>query len=103
LEIRIEDALDFLEAEREQRFDLIFADCFPGKFEGLERALRLLAPGGYYVVDDMLPQANWPPDHAPEVYALLNDLEGCRGFARVELSWASGIVILVRTAEAIVP
>ncbi len=103
LEIRIEEALDFLEAERDQRFDLIFADCFPGKFEGLERALRLLAPGGFYVVDDMLPQANWPPDHAPKVYALLNDLEGCRGFVRVELSWASGIVILVRTAEAIVP
>ncbi|MDH3596132.1 MAG: class I SAM-dependent methyltransferase [Rhodospirillales bacterium] len=103
LEIRIEDALDFLEAEREQRFDLIFADCFPGKFEGLERALRLLAPGGFYVVDDMLPQANWPAGHAPEVYALLNELEGCDGFARVELSWASGIVILVRTAEAIVP
>jgi predicted O-methyltransferase YrrM len=96
LEIRIEDALDFLEAERDERFDLIFADCRPGKFEGLERALRLLAPGGLYVVDDMLPQASWPPDHAPEV------LEGYDGFARVELNWASGIVILARTTEAIV-
>jgi predicted O-methyltransferase YrrM len=103
LEIRIEDALDFLEVDRDERFDLIFADCLPGKFEGLERALRLLAPGGFYVVDDMLPQANWPPDHAPEVYALLSELEGCDGFARVELNWASGIVILVRSTEAIVP
>jgi predicted O-methyltransferase YrrM len=103
LEIRVEDALDFLEAERDQHYDLIFADCFPGKFEALERTLGLLSPGGLYVIDDMLPQANWPADHAPKAYALLSDLEGRSGFARVELNWASGIVILARTAGATVP
>jgi predicted O-methyltransferase YrrM len=44
-------------------FDLIFADAWPGKFSGLARALDLLAAGGLYVIDDLLPQPNWPADH----------------------------------------
>lgn len=100
LEVRIEDASAFLEATQQAPFDLIFADSLPGKYEGLERALGLLAPGGVYVIDDMLPQESWPADHAPRVDALLGELEQRRGFLRVELDWASGIVILVRTVEA---
>ena len=44
-----------------ERFDLIFADAWPGKYTALDAALALLAPGALYVVDDMLPQPNWPP------------------------------------------
>ena len=50
-------------ADQGQRFDLIFADAWPGKFTHLDLALSILAPGAFYVVDDLLPQATWPADH----------------------------------------
>jgi len=34
---------------RERKFDLIFADTWPGKFDHLQDALALLCPGGFYV------------------------------------------------------
>ena len=56
-------------------FDLIYADAWPGKFSHLDEALGLLAAGGFYVIDDLLPQPNWPEGHAPKVPALVDDLE----------------------------
>ena len=38
------------------RFDLIYADAWPGKFTHLDRALSLLTRGGIYFIDDLLPQ-----------------------------------------------
>lgn len=103
LEIRVENAASFLEDKAQAPFDLIFADSLPGKYEGLDRALELLAPGGIYVVDDMLPQASWPAEHGPRVDALLGELGQRRGFVRVELNWTSGVVIVVRRIEARAP
>jgi len=42
-----------------------------GKFELLDAALALLKVGGLYVIDDMLPQANWPRRHAPRAPRLI--------------------------------
>jgi predicted O-methyltransferase YrrM len=64
------DGGEFLE-NCEGRFDLIYADAWPGKYTHLRDALDLLNPGGLYVVDDMLPQPNWPTDHSPKVASLL--------------------------------
>jgi predicted O-methyltransferase YrrM len=100
VEIRIADALEVVTGEREASYDLVFADSLPGKFEGLDAALDLVAPGGLYVIDDMLPQASWPENHAPRVEALLDRLAGRAEFARVDLTWSSGIVVLVRRPGA---
>jgi len=78
-------------------FDLIFADAWPGKYRRLPETLALLRPGGLYVVDDMLPQANWPDGHELKAQALLQTLTSCPGFSSTVLSWASGIVLLSRT------
>jgi predicted O-methyltransferase YrrM len=80
------------------RYDLIFADTWPGKYWLLEETLALLAPGAFYVVDDMLPQPNWPADHPPKVDALIATLEARRHQAMTKLAWASGLIILTRTA-----
>lgn len=45
------------------RFQLVFADAPGGKWEGLDRTLDALAPGGTLVVDDMTPQPWWTPAH----------------------------------------
>lgn len=76
------------------RYDLIFADTWPGKYWLLEETLGLLAPGGLYVIDDMLPQPNWPADHPPKVAALIADLEVRPGYAVTKLAWATGLMIV---------
>lgn len=96
LEIRVADALEVIAEEPPASYDLIFADSLPGKFDNLGAALALVAPGGFYVIDDLLPQANWPAGHAPRVEALLDQLAARRDFVRVALAWDSGLAILVR-------
>jgi predicted O-methyltransferase YrrM len=93
------DAEPFLDSLQDQRFDFIFADTWAGKYLQLEQALRLLPVGGVYVIDDMLPQDNWPEGHEEKVRQLLTHLTSDRRFQIVKLSWASGIVIAVRVDE----
>ncbi|WP_329378358.1 class I SAM-dependent methyltransferase [Streptomyces sp. NBC_01351] len=80
----------------EARFDLIFADTWAGKFEQLDDALELLAPGGLYVVDDLLPQATWPPGHGPKAQALAERLLAEPRLAATRLDWSSGLVLATR-------
>jgi predicted O-methyltransferase YrrM len=96
LEVVTADAAIFLNRENSASFDLIFADAMPGKHEFLSEALALLRPGGIYIVDDMLPQANWPEGHAQKVPRLLSELASRAEFQIVSLAWSSGLVIVVR-------
>jgi predicted O-methyltransferase YrrM len=89
------DGADFLKRSSNQ-FDLIYADAWPGKFSQLNEALSLLRPGGVYVIDDLLPQPNWPEGHAPKVPLLIDDIERRDEFATVRLAWASGLMLVVR-------
>jgi len=93
---RIEDGAVFLARADAETYDLIYADAWPGKFTDLDAALHGLRQGGFYVIDDLLPQANWPEGHAAKVDALIADLERRRGFAVVRLAWASGLMLVVR-------
>jgi len=79
-----------------KQFDLIFADAMPGKFIARHQALALVAPGGFYVVDDLLPQPNWPEGHAEKIPPLLYTLSSHPGFFSLPMVWASGIAVLVR-------
>jgi len=51
--------------------DFICADTWPGKYNHLDETLSLLKVGGIYIIDDMLPQDNWPDDHSDKVSALV--------------------------------
>lgn len=86
------DGDEFLLSLRGQRFDFIFADTWAGKYRLLDEALALLNPGGLYVIDDMLPQANWPEGHVGKVAHLVATLEQRKDFRVTKLAWASGIV-----------
>ena len=92
----IMDGAAFLRGAPPGHFDLIYADAWPGKFEHLDEALALLRPGGMYVIDDLLPQANWPEGHAPKVPALIDDIERRPELTTVRLAWASGLMLVVR-------
>jgi predicted O-methyltransferase YrrM len=79
-------------------FDLIYADAWPGKYSHLDAALRLLKTSGIYVVDDMLPQLNWPSGHAPAANALRERLHTLNGFIVAALDWSTGLIICVKHA-----
>jgi predicted O-methyltransferase YrrM len=92
----LQDAAAFLDQPHPHGFDLIFADAWPGKFPHREAALSRLRSGGIYVIDDLLPQPNWPEGHGDRVTALIADLESRRDLVAVTLAWASGLMIVVR-------
>jgi predicted O-methyltransferase YrrM len=74
---------------------MIFADAYPGKYEFLNETLNLLKPGGVYIVDDMLPQADWPKDHYPLAKGVLENLKNLKNVVSVGLNWSSGLIIIV--------
>lgn len=79
-----------------QKFSFIFADTWPGKYTHLEETLAMLETGGLYIIDDMLPQANWPDGHADKVTNLINTLDERDDLVVTKMGWASGIVIVVK-------
>jgi predicted O-methyltransferase YrrM len=90
------DGAAFLWRQPKKCYDLVFADAIPGKYEALDEALAIVKVGGYYVIDDMLPQPNWPEGHAEKASALLEQLSNDPRFFMLPLPWSTGIVVLVR-------
>ncbi len=95
--------LDFLRGEPAESFDLVFGDAMPGKYEGLDQALAVVKAGGFYVIDDMLPQPNWPAGHADKAPVLIEQLAAKPGFEVLPLVWASGVVVAVRKYSEALP
>ena len=94
---RLEDGAAFLARADPDTYDLVYADAWPGKFTHLDAALGCLRQGGFYVIDDLLPQPNWPEGHAAKVEALVADLERRpRLRRRCGMAWASGLMLVVR-------
>ena len=90
------DGATFLLSLTGKQFDYIFADTWPGKYEHLDDALALLKPGGLYIVDDMLTQANWPSGHDLKVAALIATLEQRSDLTLTKLNWASGVILATK-------
>ena len=103
------DGLEFLR-QPHAPFDFIFADTWPGKIEQPELALNLVAPGGFYVVDDM--QLGWKDE--AELYDvdeyllgvwrgqrnLINVLDARDDFLCTRLEWSTGLMLCVKKGSA---
>ena len=100
VEFHIQDGMAFLTSLSGEQFDLIFADAWPGKFEGLAIALSLLRTGGVYIIDDMLPQANWPTNHKSRVDQLIATLQAQDNLKVTALHWSTGLVIATKVKTA---
>jgi predicted O-methyltransferase YrrM len=87
------DGGEWLQRAEPDQFDLIFADSWPGKYTHLDEALRSLKRGGLYVVDDMLPQPNWPDGHALRADELFSILEDREDLVITKLDWSTGVII----------
>ena len=104
LKLLSHDGAAFLWRQPKKSFDLVFADAIPGKYEALDEALAIVKPGGYYVIDDMLPQPNWPEGHGDRAQALLDRLATDPRFVMLPLVWSTGVVVLVRKSpQEVVP
>jgi predicted O-methyltransferase YrrM len=79
-----------------QKFDYIFADTWHGKYLMLDEVLEMLNIGGLYIIDDMLPQENWPEGHAEKALHLEKYLERRTDLKVTKLNWATGIMIAVK-------
>jgi predicted O-methyltransferase YrrM len=96
IEFIFADGYEWLLNYKGAKFDLIFADTFPGKYDLFEETITLLNIAGIYVIDDMLPQANWPAGHAERVEDFVEKLEKRDDLFITKMNWSTGIIIATK-------
>ena len=96
VEFFIENGEDLILRTKANSIDLIFADTWPGKYNHLEETLALLKSGGIYLIDDMLPQENWPDGHDVKAENLIKYLESKDDLICTKLDWSTGVVMCVK-------
>lgn len=90
------DGTEWLKKYSGKGFDLIFADAWPGKYSELDETLKLLNVGGFYVIDDMTPQSNWPEGHNEKAENLITDLEARKDLTITKMNWSTGVIICTK-------
>lgn len=90
------DGAVWVEQNKNKRYDYIFADTWHGKYLMLDEVLAMLNKGGLYIIDDMLPQPNWPEGHAEKAIALENILDNRQDLVITKQVWATGIIVAVK-------
>jgi len=90
------DGAEWVNQNKQQKFDYIFADTWHGKYLMLDEVLAMLNKGGLYIIDDMLPQPNWPDGHHEKAINLVSYLETRTDLLLTKQVWATGIIIAVK-------
>jgi predicted O-methyltransferase YrrM len=90
------DGEDWIKTNAGQRFDYLFADTWHGKYLLLDEVISMLNPGGVYIVDDLLPQPNWPEGHQEKARQFVQELESRTDLLITHQQWATGIIIAVK-------
>ena len=81
---------------RPERFAVVFADTWPGKYHDRDLAMELVKPHGWFVLDDLYPQPGWPDGHQANVDRLIADMQSVDGWRTEFLPWGSGLMLCVR-------
>jgi predicted O-methyltransferase YrrM len=90
------DGDKWVKQNNNEKFDYIFADTWPGKYSLLDEVLSMLNKGGLYIIDDMLPQPNWPDGHEEKAIKLIEYLEARDDLLLTKQVWATGIIVVVK-------
>ena len=96
LELACIDGADWVESNKNKKYDYIFADTWHGKYLLLDEVLAMLNKGGLYIIDDMLPQPNWPEGHHEKAINLVSLLEKRDDLLLTKQVWATGIIVAVK-------
>jgi len=91
-----QDGSEWIHQNTKESFDLIFADAWPGKYSEIENVLSMVKVGGFYIIDDMNAQPNWPQDHEIHVNKLDDYLEQREDFVLTKMNWSTGLIIAVK-------
>lgn len=92
------EAERFLPIQQAYSFDLIFADSSTGKFHLLFETIRLLKPGGFHLIDHLLPQSssNEDQEHARKVKQVITTLEQLSDLVCTTMNWSTGLLLAVK-------
>lgn len=90
------DGEEWIQTNLGQKFDYVFADTWHGKYLLLDEVLEMINIGGFYIVDDMLPQPNWPEGHQEKAINFVKYLESRNDLVVTKQHWATGIIIAVK-------
>jgi len=90
------DGYEWLRNYQGEQFDLIFADAMPWKYDLFDETIDLLKSSGFYIIDDMLLQPNWPEGHADRVDDFISSLEKRNDLILTKMNWSTGIIIAVK-------
>ncbi len=90
------DGGEWIEENKAKKYDYVFADTWHGKYLMLDETLAMLNKGALYIIDDMLPQANWPEGHAEKASQLIAELERRKDLTITKQDWATGIIIATK-------
>ncbi|MEM9076045.1 MAG: class I SAM-dependent methyltransferase [Bacteroidota bacterium] len=93
------DGGEWVSSYEGEGFDLIFADTWAGKYTHLEKTLEMVKEGGYYIIDDMNPQSNWPDGHEEKAKQLVETLERREDFVMTKLDWSTGVIIMAKKSN----
>lgn len=96
LKLVLADGGEWIAQNKQHKFDYIFADTWPGKYLVLDEVLAMLNKGGFYIIDDLLPQPNWPAGHHKKVINLVHYLENRADLLLTKQDWATGMIIAVK-------
>ena len=96
VELLCMDGANWINGYKGEGFDLVFADAWPGKYSDIEKLLTLINVGGFYIIDDMSVQDNWPKGHEENVNNLIYYLEKREDFNLTKLDWSTGIILMTR-------
>ncbi len=96
VKIICQDGSEWIHHNTNERFDLIFADAWPGKYSEIEKVLSMVKVGGFYIIDDMNTQPNWPQGHETHVNKLVEYLEQRKDFVLTKMNWSTGLMVAVK-------
>ena len=96
VEFVLTDGYQWIKNYSGEKFDFIFADAMPGKYDLFEETIAMLNSGGLYIIDDMLPQPNWPLGHDEKVRLFIDSLESRNDLLLTKMNWSTGIIIITK-------
>ena len=96
VELLCADGTEWIKNYKGEPFDLIFADAWPGKYSELDETISMIKKSGFYIIDDMTEQPNWPEGHAEKAKKLVSDLEAREDLIITKMEWSTGVMICVK-------
>ncbi|HET8736754.1 MAG TPA: class I SAM-dependent methyltransferase [Pricia sp.] len=96
LDVICQDGSAWIKEYNGEKFDLVFADAWPGKYSETDEILNRIKVGGFYVIDDMTAQPNWPDGHQKNVDGLVDYLENRNDFILTKMNWSTGLIMAAK-------